>query len=201
MQKKKTLILNGAYYPINIVDWTGAAAYMFDENNLILAEYEDEFISTVNTKYKLPAVVVVDQSCRGKFRAMKFSKRKMFIRDNYTCAYCGKRYANTSNLNMDHIIPVSKPYYGKTSWTNCITSCYTCNNIKKRNRTPEEAGMKLLFQATVPKMDYEFAKRAGKSRDIPEQWVPYLPDVKEEPAVVEIVPELKFGRVPYKKEK
>lgn len=198
MHKKKTLILNGAYYPINIVDWEGAAGYMFDENNLILSEYEDEFITTVSKKYKLPAVVVVDPSCKGKFRAMKFSKRKMFIRDNYTCAYCGKRNANTNDLNMDHIIPQSAPYNGKTSWMNCITSCYTCNNLIKRNRTPEEAGMKLLFQPRVPTMDIDFFKRSGKGREIPPEWAPFMPETKDEPVVVEIVHELKFGRKPRK---
>lgn len=71
-----------------------------------------------------------------------FSKENMLIRDHYTCAYCG-RTGNT----VDHIWPQSKG--GRTSWENCITACYACNQAKA-NLTLEEAGMRLNFDPYVP---------------------------------------------------
>jgi len=39
------------------------------------------------------------------------------------------------------VIPRSRG--GETAWENLVTCCHDCNN-RKGNRTPEEAGMKLL---------------------------------------------------------
>lgn len=72
--------------------------------------------------------------------------RKLFRRDNYTCAYCGERYP-TSGLTRDHIVPKARG--GRNTWINCISSCFFCNQ-KKRDQTPEEAGMALLFVPYVP---------------------------------------------------
>jgi 5-methylcytosine-specific restriction endonuclease McrA len=69
---------------------------------------------------------------------MSWSRGRMLARDCYTCAYCGE-WGNT----VDHILPRSRG--GKDTWRNTITSCQQCNN-KKDNRTPEEAGMPLLFE-------------------------------------------------------
>lgn len=69
------------------------------------------------------------------------SRTKVLIRDNYTCAYC-LGYGNT----VDHILPKSQG--GPFTYGNLITACSSCNS-KKRNQTPEEAGMKLLFEPSV----------------------------------------------------
>ena len=68
------------------------------------------------------------------------TKRAIMTRDHYLCGYCGKR-ADT----IDHIVPQSKK--GPNTWTNLIAACKKCNN-KKADRTPEEAGMPLLWQPT-----------------------------------------------------
>jgi hypothetical protein len=49
---------------------------------------------------------------------------------------------------LDHVIP--KDRGGELSWQNIVTSCLTCNS-KKANRTPREAGMKLLRKPRAPK--------------------------------------------------
>lgn len=72
----------------------------------------------------------------------KFSRKNVLKRDNYTCAYCGD-VADT----FDHIYPQDKG--GKSSWLNGVAACFSCNQ-KKRNRTPKQAGMKLLFEPYEP---------------------------------------------------
>lgn len=59
---------------------------------------------------------------------------KILERDNYMCAYCGRR-ANT----VDHVIP--KTQGGDESENNLVACCKRCNN-KKNNRIPEEANMR-----------------------------------------------------------
>ena len=53
-------------------------------------------------------------------------------RDNYTCAYCGKR---GGILEIDHILPISRG--GSDNKSNLVTSCRHCNRQKK-DKTVEE---------------------------------------------------------------
>ncbi|HNK54461.1 MAG TPA: HNH endonuclease, partial [Ottowia sp.] len=43
-------------------------------------------------------------------------------------------------LTLDHIVPRSKG--GQTSWENVVAACRACN-MRKGDRTPEQAGMTL----------------------------------------------------------
>lgn len=52
-------------------------------------------------------------------------RRRIFERDNYTCAYCGER---GGNLQCDHIVPVTRG--GSNEDENLTTSCAQCNMSK-----------------------------------------------------------------------
>ena len=73
-----------------------------------------------------------------------WSKRAVLKRDDFTCAYCRKT-ADT----VDHVKPISRGG-GVRDWLNTVACCGKCNS-KKADRTPEEAGMKLLVTPYVPK--------------------------------------------------
>lgn len=62
---------------------------------------------------------------------------RIWKRDNFVCQYCGVQ----ENLSIDHILPESQG--GEMIDTNLVTACKSCNSMKS-NRTPEEAGMKLM---------------------------------------------------------
>lgn len=72
----------------------------------------------------------------------RFTKRGVLTRDNYKCCYCGGK-ATT----LDHVVPKSRG--GPDSYNNIVSSCFKDNN-KKANRTPQEAGMKMLYQPFTP---------------------------------------------------
>ena len=74
------------------------------------------------------------------------TNRTLFRRDQHLCAYCGTEYS-PSDLSRDHIVPTSKN--GPDIWMNVVTACYSCNKLKD-DRTPEEAGMELLYVPYVP---------------------------------------------------
>lgn len=65
------------------------------------------------------------------------TRAQILRRDSRTCAYCGE-YATT----VDHIQPYSRG--GGWTWGNLVACCFECNQLKA-DRTPEEAGMKLLW--------------------------------------------------------
>jgi 5-methylcytosine-specific restriction endonuclease McrA len=52
-----------------------------------------------------------------------------------------------SELTYDHVVPRSQG--GLSEWTNIVSACGICNT-KKGNRTPREAGMKLLSKPIKP---------------------------------------------------
>lgn len=63
-------------------------------------------------------------------------------RDKHRCGYCAN-WAHT----VDHIRPRSRG--GPNTWGNLIASCAPCNS-GKADRTPEEAGMRLLWEPKAP---------------------------------------------------
>lgn len=75
------------------------------------------------------------------------TREKLFQRDRNMCAYCGIVLPNRL-LEAEHIIPKSKG--GLWTWCNIVASCKHCNQVKKQNRTPEEAGMTLLYLPYKP---------------------------------------------------
>ena len=70
----------------------------------------------------------------------------LFRRDLGICAYCGEDHGR-ANLTRDHIMPRARG--GRDVWTNVVTACRACN-MHKGCRTPEEAGMPLLFVPYEP---------------------------------------------------
>ena len=107
-------------------------------------------IATPNIRVPRPLVVrLVDCLYNKKQEHIKvaFTRSNIFIRDKYTCQYCGEVFPR-QQLNLDHVIP--RHQKGHTNWTNIVCSCFACNTFKA-NRTPEQAGMRLLRKPVEPK--------------------------------------------------
>lgn len=83
---------------------------------------------------------------------------KLFTRDRFLCAYCGRRFA-FDHLTREHIVPVSRG--GRDTWMNCITACRACNG-RKGNRKPEEAGMSLLYLPYTPNLHEDMILRGRR---------------------------------------
>ena len=77
----------------------------------------------------------------------KFSAKAIWERDQGTCQYTGKKLS-PQQANIDHVIPKSRG--GRTNWKNCVLTHKEVNSIKA-NRTPEEAGLKLIRNPQDPK--------------------------------------------------
>lgn len=64
----------------------------------------------------------------------------LFSRDRHLCLYCGLHFHRQA-LTRDHVLPLSKG--GRDTWVNVVSACVPCN-VRKGNRTPQQAGMPLL---------------------------------------------------------
>ena len=64
----------------------------------------------------------------------------LFARDRMLCLYCGDHFTR-GELTRDHVLPISK--HGKDEWENVVSACLACN-LKKSNRSPQQANMPLL---------------------------------------------------------
>ncbi|MDR9432600.1 MAG: HNH endonuclease [Spiribacter sp.] len=70
----------------------------------------------------------------------------LFRRDDHLCLYCGES-RRAKDLSRDHVKPISRG--GEDLWTNVVTACKRCNNLKG-SRSPEQAGMQLLAVPFTP---------------------------------------------------
>ncbi len=75
------------------------------------------------------------------------TNRGLFERDGHTCQYCGNSLS-PRHLTRDHVIPRSRG--GKDAWTNVVASCFVCNSVRKRDKTPREWGVELLSVPYAP---------------------------------------------------
>lgn len=158
-KKGKCLLLNSDYTPLSIVDWQKSIVwylrYIEDANYgiEIIQYHSDQFIMCGNyISYPLPAVARSIKYFNVYNKSINFSRKNLFLRDDYTCQYCGK-ILGPNQLTYDHVIPKSRyKNIAKhcTDWHNVVTACVVCNR-KKGNKTPEEAGMKLLNKPHKPK--------------------------------------------------
>ena len=142
----QTLVLDNAYRPHRIVPWQRAVTLLFLNRVEVVEEYSDRQIHSVAITIQMPAVVRLVNALAKRRHGIKFSRLSILSRDEFSCRYCGRR-APIDRLTYDHVIPKSQG--GKTTWENIVTACRSCNR-KKDNRTPDQAGMRLLSKPVKP---------------------------------------------------
>jgi 5-methylcytosine-specific restriction endonuclease McrA len=164
------LVLTPRMSPHQTIAWQESVCLDYQLKADILERYE-ETVRSPTVTMRIPAVARLVKTLAHDKQNVKFSRTNVYARDGYRCCYCGKR-PPADELNYDHVTPRSKG--GKTNWENIVTSCIRCNS-KKDNRTPRQAGMKLLKQPQKPK-SLPLSSPILLPRDVPSLWVPYLSD-------------------------
>jgi 5-methylcytosine-specific restriction endonuclease McrA len=172
-----TNIVSGAVYPVDVSYYQnkhGEADLDKVEALNVIKTFEewfdlpvrpyDDFINAPNRVVRIPPVVVCGKYDKIYHKKVIFpTKNNIWKRDNYTCAYTGKKLTR-DELSVDHIIPKSRG--GGNTWTNLIT-CEKATNVLKADRTPKEAGMRLLFKPHRPENGMIFDS-------IREEWYMFL---------------------------
>ncbi len=165
-----TLLLNAGYEPLRVVSWQRAFVLIFQGKVEILEEYTST-ISTVSTRYRVPAVIRLRRWVNLKRQSpmIRFSRANVYARDDYRCQYCYKKFSDRE-LTLDHVNPVVRG--GRKTWENIVAACIRCNQ-RKGDKLPNETDMKLLNEPRAPKfLPSLFHTLTSKSA--PELWEPYL---------------------------
>lgn len=174
----ETLVLDYTFRPAGKISWQRAITQFYKNKVEIISSYEDRDIRAPSMTMKMPAVIR-ELSRYKKKNAIRFSRENVYIRDKGTCQYCSTRVSRDI-ATYDHVIP--REMGGKTKWDNIVIACYSCNQ-KKRNRTPEQAKMKLLNAPEKPKtLPSSFNILLSRSR-IPIEWSIYLSNIQEIEAI------------------
>lgn len=173
MDHLRTLVLSPWMGVHRIVDWKEAISIVWAQKGEALETYEAT-ASSPSVTLQIPAVVRLKKAISPFKKGVKFSRGNILSRDGFRCCYCGEKF-EPRKLNYDHVVP--RHQGGKTDWDNIVSSCYPCNR-KKRNRTPQQAGMKMHFKPHKPKV-LPMARPLVSVRDVPSQWLPYIEAAQE----------------------
>jgi 5-methylcytosine-specific restriction endonuclease McrA len=148
VKRALTLLFEGrAQVVLNEADGS-FQTYDFNEwRDLSAQQPPGECIAAISFKIRIPRVILLALFDRMPKKEVKFTRHNIFERDQDTCQYCGRRF-DRKDLNLDHVIPRDRG--GPTIWENIVCSCIECNT-RKGNRTPFEAGMRLVRKPKRPK--------------------------------------------------
>jgi len=134
LENARCVVLNASYEPLSVVSAKRGLRLLIEGRAVLTEKHPDDVVRTVTKKFPLPTQVRLVEYIKTE-PALRvpahLTQRNLFLRDERTCQYC-KRHAkdlgSDGPLTRDHIIPVVRG--GKNTWTNVITSCRKCNNIK-----------------------------------------------------------------------
>lgn len=164
MDAGRTLLIDNSMQPIKVVSWQEAILLVLKNKAKVVDEYDNVLIHSATQAYKLPSILMLVSKSKRK-RDINFSKKAIYLRDNYTCAYCENKFKQAL-LSLDHIIPVCQG--GDKSWENIVTACRDCNS-KKGGRTPDQAHMTLKFKPYKPSWNPSYFIQLKKTDPV-ERW-------------------------------
>lgn len=164
MLNTRVLILNQNYEPLSVCTAKKAIILIYLGKAEIIERY-DRLVRSVSLAIPLPSIVRLSRFVKMPRKRVILSRRNIIKRDRHQCQYCG---ATDKPVTVDHVIP--KERGGGDTWENLVCACVSCN-AKKGNRTPEEAGMRLLRQPRRPNHLIFIQHFVGIAD---ERWKPYL---------------------------
>ncbi|HLO76404.1 MAG TPA: HNH endonuclease [Magnetospirillum sp.] len=149
MESYPALVLNAdfrplSYLPLSLWSWQEAVKAVVSDRVNVVSEY-DRIIHSPSWRMRLPSVISLKEYVPSS-RKPAFTRFNVFLRDRFTCQYCGSSLP-VHDLTFDHVIPRSRG--GRTSWTNVVAACGPCN-LHKGCRMPREARMHLLRWPVEP---------------------------------------------------
>ena len=183
---RSALVLNRSWMPIHVTPVRRALCLVirecarvvctsslttYDFEEWVRADHPDLnlYVRSPSLHIAVPEVILLQSYDRVPAHEAPFTRRNLFLRDDYTCQYCGRKCASDV-LSIDHVMPRSRG--GPTTWENCVLACVACN-AHKGNRTPKEVGLRLLRPPRRPRWTPYFNLRNSQRL---ESWQQFAPD-------------------------
>ncbi len=179
LEKCPALVLNAdfrplSYYPLSLWCCHDAVKSVFLNRVSIVSTYQRK-VRSPSFEMSLPSVIALKSFIKPSENP-NFTRFNVFLRDKFTCQYCGDK----KDLTFDHLLPKSKG--GLTDWENVVTACSTCN-VKKGGKLYNKCDLKLKKRPFIPTVDD--LHKNGKNfppNFLHESWMDYLYwDVELEP--------------------
>lgn len=170
----QALVLNAdfrplSYFPLSVWPWQEAVKAVLSDRVTIVETY-DRIIRSPSISIHLPSVIALKEFIPVA-RRPAFTRFNVFLRDRFTCQYCGDRFA-AHDLTFDHVVPRSKG--GRTVWSNVVASCSSCN-LLKGNRLPDMCRMWPIKAPREPTyFELQENGRAFPPNYLHESWRDYL---------------------------
>ncbi len=165
------LVLNAdfrplSYFPLSLWSWQDAVKAVFLDRVNIVSEYE-RTVRSPTFEIRLPSVVSLREYVRPA-RHPAFTRFNVFLRDRFTCQYCG----SPEDLTFDHLIP--RALGGQTVWDNVVAACSPCN-LRKGGYHPSRTNMwpaQMPYRPTV--FDLQRNGRMFPPNYLHESWLDFL---------------------------
>lgn len=166
-----TLVLNADANPVSVIPlstthWREAVRVIYLDRAVVVESYDTWVVRSPSLQLRMPSIIMLKefQQHNGK---IEFSKKNVFLRDNFTCQYCGNHF-HPDDLTFDHVTP--RKLGGKTNWENISSACLPCNQSKG-----DTTKMKPIKAPHRPSY-WELANNARRNPIVVghESWIPYL---------------------------
>lgn len=145
-RKSGVILLNADYSYLNVVSWKKAIT-LICKGKVEVLEASKRIIRNAERTIEIlvPKIMRLIKMIRTLYKnKVPYSKRNVYIRDGFECAYC---HSEPARLTLDHVQPKSRG--GKSTFENTVAACKECN-LKKGDQTPSECGMYLRKQPYAP---------------------------------------------------
>lgn len=168
------LVLNQNYEPLNVCN-EKRALVLVNRGKAEVLEHSRGHIRTPSHLYPRPSVIRLIYLIRRPRPKARLTRREIFLRDNFTCQYCGTR---SKELTLDHVIPRHRG--GKHTWENLVSACRTCNH-RKGGKSVDEAKMALRRQPFQPRISSFYLLSQYLQSQV--EWRKFVPEW-EQPGVL-----------------
>jgi 5-methylcytosine-specific restriction endonuclease McrA len=162
------LVLSSSYEAVQICSAKRAVLLQL-AGKAHVVEKSSEWLRSPSIRLAVPEVIRLHRYVRMPYQEVPFTRRNVFLRDGYRCQYCG-REGTADSLTIDHVVPFSRG--GRDLWTNVVTACRRCNNMKG-NQLLQESGLRLDHEPRAPTSltFLQIMRQHGKRRSV---WRKYL---------------------------
>jgi 5-methylcytosine-specific restriction endonuclease McrA len=161
------LVLNQNYEPLNVCN-AFRAFVLIDGGKAEVLEHGIGYIRTPSLAYPRPSVIRLVYLIKRPRPRVRLTRREVFIRDHFTCQYCGLK---TRDLTLDHVVPRHRG--GKHVWENLVSACRSCNH-RKGGKMLSEAHLTLRRLPFEPKANSYYL--FGQYLDDNDEWGKFIPE-------------------------
>ena len=168
------LVLNQNYEPLNVCN-EKRAIVLVNRGKAEVLEHGKGQIRSPSHIFPCPSVIRLVYLIRRPRPKARLTRREIFLRDNFTCQYCGIR---GKDLTLDHVMPRHKG--GKHTWENLVSACRSCNH-RKGGKSLDEAKMGLRRPPIQPRVSTSYMLNQYLQSYV--EWQKFVPEWELTPAM------------------